>query len=188
MFKRIGITLMALFSLAVVSTTAQAANPHVVLTTSMGDIEIELDSGKAPISTENFLAYVNSGFYDGTIFHRVIPGFMAQGGGFTADMQQKKANAPIKNEAKNGLTNARGTIAMARTNAVDSATSQFFINVVDNDFLNHSPANYGYAVFGKVVKGMDVVDSMMKEKTKHAGQHQDVPVTPIVITSAKVLP
>ncbi|AKJ40910.1 peptidylprolyl isomerase [Pragia fontium] len=187
MFKRICITLTALFSLAILAPAALAANPHVVLTTSLGDIEIELDSEKAPISSKNFLSYVNDGFYNGTIFHRVIPGFMAQGGGFTTDMNQKKPNAPIKNEAANGLKNVRGSIAMARTNVVDSATSQFFINVIDNDFLDHSPNNYGYAVFGKVVKGMDVVDKMMKEKTKSAGQHQDVPVMPIVITAAKVV-
>ncbi|QBH98249.1 peptidylprolyl isomerase A [Limnobaculum zhutongyuii] len=188
MLKRICITLTALFSLVLLAPAALAANPHVVLTTSLGNIEIELDQDKAPISTKNFVTYVKDGFYDGTIFHRVIPGFMAQGGGFTAEMNQKKPNAPIKNEAANGLKNVRGTIAMARTNAVDSATSQFFINVVDNDFLDQSAGNFGYAVFGKVVKGMDVVDQMMKEKTQFSGQHQDVPVTPIVIKSAKVMP
>ncbi|MDR0805417.1 MAG: peptidylprolyl isomerase A [Enterobacteriaceae bacterium] len=187
MFKRICMTGIALFALVVLAPAALAANPHVLLTTSLGDVEIELNSEKAPISTNNFLAYVKEGFYNGTIFHRVISGFMAQGGGFTADLNQKRPNAPIKNEADNGLKNARGTIAMARTSAVDSATSQFFINVVDNDFLDHTPNNYGYAVFGKVIKGMDVVDKMMKVKTQNSGPYQDVPATPIVITSAKVL-
>lgn len=188
MFKRICITLAALFSLVFIVPAALAANPHVLLTTTAGNIEIELDNDKAPVSVRNFLAYVKDGFYNDTIFHRVIPGFMAQGGGLTADMNQKKLNAPITNEAKNGLKNVRGTLAMARTNAVDSATSQFFINVVDNDFLDNTPDNFGYAVFGKVVKGMDVVDKMMATPTQSVSGYQDVPVTPIVITSAKVLP
>src|SRR6266705_4004145 len=129
------------------------------MTTSMGNIRIELDAGKAPITTKNFLDYVSEGHYDGLIFHRVIPGFMIQGGGMDAQMNEKKNKAPIKNEAANGLKNKIGTVAMARTNVVDSATAQFFINVKDNDFLNHSgPANYGYAVFGKVVEGTDVVE------------------------------
>lgn len=188
MFKRICITLMILFSVVLITPAALAANPHVLLTTTAGNIEIELDNDKAPVSVRNFLAYVNGGFYNETIFHRVIPGFMAQGGGFTADMNQKKPNAPIANEATNGLKNVKGTVAMARTNVVDSATSQFFINVVDNDFLNNTPNNFGYAVFGRVIKGMDVVDKMMAFPTQSVAGHQNVPVIPIVITSAKVLP
>lgn len=189
MLKRICVTLAAVFSLVALAPAVQAAdnNPRVVLTTTLGTIEVELDKEKAPISTKNFLAYVKDGYYNGTIFHRVIPGFMAQGGGFTADMAQKKPFAPIKNEAENGLKNVRGTLAMARTNVVDSATSQFFINVVDNDYLDHSSDNFGYAVFGKVVKGMDIVDKMMTMPTAANGQHRDVPVTPIVITSAEIV-
>ena len=135
-------------------------NPVVLMTTSMGNIRIELDAEKAPVSTKNFLDYVSDGHYDGLIFHRVIPGFMVQGGGMDAQMKEKKGKAPIKNEAANGLKNKLGTIAMARTNVVDSATAQFFINVKDNDFLNYrgsSPAEFGYAVFGQVIEGMDVV-------------------------------
>jgi cyclophilin family peptidyl-prolyl cis-trans isomerase len=154
--------------------------------TSLGDFTLELDEEKAPISSANFLAYVDEGFFDGLIFHRVIPGFMIQGGGFTPDMNQKKNKAPIKNEAANGLKNARGTIAMARTNVVDSATSQFFINLVDNGFLDHQgPGNYGYAVFGRVVEGLDTIDRIAKERTGRNKGHDDVPVTPVVITSAK---
>jgi cyclophilin family peptidyl-prolyl cis-trans isomerase len=154
--------------------------------TSLGDFTLELDEEKAPISSANFLAYVDDGFFDGLIFHRVIPGFMIQGGGFTPDMNQKKNKAPIKNEAANGLKNERGTIAMARTNVVDSATSQFFINLVDNGFLDHQgPGNYGYAVFGRVVEGLDTIDRIAKERTGRNKGHDDVPVTPVVITSAK---
>jgi peptidyl-prolyl cis-trans isomerase A (cyclophilin A) len=152
----------------------------VVLDTSQGQIEIELDAQKAPISTENFLAYVDSGHYDGTIFHRVIPGFMIQGGGFDQSMKQKPTRGPIKNEADNGLVNARGTVAMARTSDVNSATSQFFINVVDNGFLNHGGRDFGYAVFAKVTKGMDVVEKIAGTKTGA----QDVPVEPVVIKKA----
>ena len=126
--------------------------------TSLGAFTLELDAEKAPVSVENFLSYVDDGFFDGLIFHRVIPGFMIQGGGMLPDMTQKQNKAPIKNEATNGLKNVRGTIAMARTNEINSATSQFFINLSDNEFLNHSPGNYGYAVFGKVVDGMDTID------------------------------
>ena len=162
-----------------------AENPHVVLTTSYGDIEIELNAEKAPISTQNFLGYVESGFYNGTQFHRVIPGFMVQGGGFDADMGQKDTFKPIKNEADNGLRNDRGTIAMARTQAVDSATSQFFINQKDNDFLDHGGRDFGYAVFAKVVRGMDVVDQIAQVKTSTYGMHQNVPTDPIVIKSIK---
>ena len=157
--------------------------------TSMGSITVELDDAKAPVTVKNFLDYAASGHYDGTIFHRVIDGFMIQGGGFTKAMDQKPTKAPIKNEAANGLTNKRGTIAMARTMVVDSATSQFFINLVDNDFLNFrapTPQYYGYAVFGKVTDGMDVVDRIAKVKTGFAGPHQNVPEEPIVIKKVHV--
>lgn len=154
--------------------------------TSLGDFTLQLDAEKAPITVANFLAYVDEGFFDGLIFHRVIPGFMIQGGGFTPDMKQKKNKAPIKNEATNGLANKRGTIAMARTGVVDSATSQFFINLKDNDFLDHSgPANYGYAVFGQVVEGIETIDRIAQERTGRKGGHDDVPVTEVVIISAK---
>jgi peptidyl-prolyl cis-trans isomerase A (cyclophilin A) len=154
--------------------------------TSLGDFTLELDAEKAPITVANFLGYVDEGFFDGLIFHRVIPGFMIQGGGFTPDMEQKKNKAPIKNEAKNGLKNKRGTIAMARTNVVDSATSQFFINLTDNEFLDHNgPANFGYAVFGQVVDGLDTIDRIAKQRTGRKGGHDDVPVTEVVIHSAK---
>jgi cyclophilin family peptidyl-prolyl cis-trans isomerase len=164
-------------------------NPVVTMSTNMGDIRIELDADKAPVTTKNFLDYVNEGHYDGLIFHRVIPGFMIQGGGFDSGMGQKKTKSPIKNEAANGLKNVTGSIAMARTNVVDSATSQFFINVKDNDFLNHkntSPDGYGYAVFGQVIEGMDVVRSIEKVKTGNRGMHQDVPAQAIVIQSVKI--
>ena len=167
----------------------QAQNPVVTMSTSMGDIRIELNSAKAPISTQNFLDYINEGHFDGLIFHRVIPGFMIQGGGFDSAMSQKKSKAPIKNEASNGLKNVIGSIAMARTNVVDSATAQFFINVKDNDFLNHkntSPDGYGYAVFGQVIDGMDVVRAIEKVKTGNRGMHQDVPVQAVVINSVKL--
>ena len=168
-------------------TDVSSSNPQVELVTTMGTVVIELDPAAAPITVENFLAYVDAGFFDGTIFHRVIPGFMVQGGGFTPDMQQKPTNAPIKNEADNGLKNLRGTLAMARTGVVDSATAQFFINVVDNSFLDHSAKTvqgYGYAVFGKVVSGMEVVDAIVAVPTTSSGPFQDVPQTPIVIESA----
>ena len=164
-------------------------NPQVVIDTTLGSLTLELDAEKAPITVENFLAYVSSGHYDDTIFHRVIDGFMIQGGGFSADMKQKKTNAPIKNEADNGLQNKRGTVAMARTQVVDSATSQFFINVADNSFLDHKgkdAASYGYAVFGKVVEGEETVDAIRKVATGTKGFHQDVPKEPVVINSARV--
>ena len=166
-------------------------NPIVTISTSMGDIRVELDVEKAPITTKNFLDYVKDGFYDGLIFHRVIPGFMIQGGGMDPQMKQKGTKAPIKNEAANGLKNKNGTIAMARTNVVDSATAQFFINVKDNDFLDHrgtSADAYGYSVFGKVVGGMDVVQKIEKVKTRNSGMHQDVPSDPVVIKSMTVEP
>lgn len=153
--------------------------------TSLGGFTLELDAEKAPETVANFLQYVDDGFFDGLIFHRVIPGFMVQGGGLDGSMEQKKGRAPIKNEAKNGLKNNRGTVAMARTNDINSATSQFFINLVDNDFLNNSPGNYGYAVFGKVVDGMDTIDRMAKERTGNRRGHSDVPVNDIVVNSAK---
>jgi peptidyl-prolyl cis-trans isomerase A (cyclophilin A) len=190
MFKRMLITAAALLSFVLATPAALAANTHVLLATSMGNIEIELFDDKAPISTQNFIDYVKQGHYDQTIFHRVIPGFMIQGGGFDASMNQKKTNAPIKNEADNGLRNERGTIAMARTSQVDSATSQFFINVVNNNSLNHSgtsPSAYGYAVFGQVVKGMDVVDKIVAVETGNVGGHQNVPRQPVTIISADVL-
>lgn len=164
-------------------------NPIVLIATSKGDIRIELDAEKAPITTKNFIDYVNEGHYDGLIFHRVIPGFMIQGGGMDAQMKEKKNKAPIKNEAANGLKNNLGTIAMARTNVVDSATSQFFINVKNNDFLNHrstAPAEFGYAVFGQVIEGMNVVQDIEKVKTGNKGQHQDVPVDAVVINSVRL--
>jgi cyclophilin family peptidyl-prolyl cis-trans isomerase len=164
-------------------------NPTVSMTTSKGDVRIELFADKAPITVKNFLTYVDEKFYDGLIFHRVIAGFMIQGGGFDANMKQKTAHAPIKNEATNGLKNKLGTISMARTNVVDSATAQFFINVKDNDFLDHrstSPDGFGYAVFGKVVEGLDVVQNIEKVKTGSRGSCQDVPAEPIVIQSIRL--
>jgi peptidyl-prolyl cis-trans isomerase A (cyclophilin A) len=157
----------------------------VLLDTSFGKVEIELDTVKAPISSKNFLAYVDSGFYSNTIFHRVIPGFMVQGGGFNAQMAQKETRDPIKNEADNGLKNVRGTLSMARTSDVNSATSQFFINVNDNAFLDHGSRDFGYAVFAKVVSGMDVVDQIVNSQTTTKGGMQNVPVDPVLIKSAK---
>jgi cyclophilin family peptidyl-prolyl cis-trans isomerase len=160
----------------------------VKLTTSMGPITLELDEAKAPVTVANFGQYVDAGHYDGTIFHRVIDGFMVQGGGFDKDMKQKPVQAPIKNEASNGLKNENYTVAMARTGVRDSATSQFFINVKDNEFLNYTgenPQGWGYAVFGKVVEGKDVVDKMKKAATGNTGGHQNVPSTPIVIEKAE---
>jgi cyclophilin family peptidyl-prolyl cis-trans isomerase len=164
--------------------------PKVKLTTALGEIVIQLNSEKAPVSSANFLTYVNEGFYNGTIFHRVIPSFMAQGGGFDTSFNQKAVHAPIKNEANNGLSNNRGTVAMARTPDPDSATAQFFINYKDNSFLNHTsptPNGWGYAVFGEVIEGMDVVDAMAKQPTGNRGPHQDVPKTDIVIEKAEVI-
>ena len=164
------------------------SNPQVILQTTYGKITFELDAENAPISTENFLSYVDQGFYNETIFHRVIDGFMVQGGGFTDDMQQKDNGKCIKNEATNGLKNDKGTIAMARTNDPHSATAQFFINVADNDFLNHtapSGQGWGYAVFGKVVDGMNVVDKITACKTGTTGHHKDVPVDAVIINSVE---
>jgi cyclophilin family peptidyl-prolyl cis-trans isomerase len=167
-----------------------AQNPSVLLETSKGEILIELDAAKAPVSVENFLAYAREGFYDGTVFHRVIKGFMIQGGGMTADMKQKATKAPIKNEAGNGLKNKTGTIAMARTQVVDSATAQFFINTADNKFLDHggsSPAAFGYAVFGKVVDGMDAVWAIEQVATGTTGGHQDVPKEAVTINKVTII-
>ena len=166
-----------------------AKNPQVVLETSQGKITIELDAEKAPLTVKNFLAYVEKGHYDGTVFHRVIPTFMIQGGGFTEDMKQKPTLAPIQNESKNGLTNKKGTLAMARTSVPNSATSQFFINVKDNDFLDKANAGdgVGYCVFGKVVSGLDVVEKIRGVATAQKGPHGDVPVESIVIKFAKLV-
>lgn len=164
--------------------------PYVELETTMGNIVIELNQEKAPNTVANFLAYVKSGHYDGTIFHRVIDGFMIQGGGMDANMKEKSTNAPIQNEADNGLRNEVGTIAMARTSDPHSATAQFFINVKDNSFLNFSgknPQGWGYAVFGKVTEGMDIVNKIKGVPTGKYGFHADVPTTPVVITHAKVI-
>ena len=163
-------------------------NPVVEMKTSQGMIRIELWQDKAPKTVENFLSYVEEGFFDGTIFHRVIDNFMIQGGGFDEQMQQKRTHAPIKNEARSDVGNKRGTIAMARTNVVDSATAQFFINVKDNDFLTHqndSPQGFGYAVFGAVIDGMDVVDAIKIVRTTTRQGMQDVPFDPVVIESVK---
>lgn len=160
-----------------------AENTTVVMETSDGIIEIQLFDDKAPISVKNFLEYAETGFFNGTIFHRVIPNFMIQGGGFDAGMSQKPTRAPIKNEATNGLKNERGTLAMARTSVVDSATSQFFINVKDNDFLNNGARDFGYAVFGKVTVGMDIVDKIAGKRTATQYGMGDVPVLPITIKS-----
>jgi cyclophilin family peptidyl-prolyl cis-trans isomerase len=151
--------------------------------TSKGTFTVQLFDKQAPITVENILRYADEGFFDGTIFHRVIPGFMIQGGGLTEDMKNKRGHEPIKNEATNGLKNKRGTLSMARTNDINSATSQFFINVADNDFLDHKPGSYGYAVFGRIDSGMDVVDAIAAVKTGTRGGHQDVPVETVVIES-----
>ena len=169
---------------------SETTNPTVRIETSMGNIVLELDAVNAPISTANFIAYANDGFYEDTIFHRVIDGFMVQGGGLTADMSDKSnKKVPIKNEAANGLKNDHGTVAMARTNVIDSATSQFFINVGENSFLNHTaptPQGFGYAVFGKVTDGLEVIDAIRQVKTGNKGLHQDVPVETITIQKVTV--
>lgn len=179
-----------LFIAGISCVSMSSAAPQVSLTTTYGDIVVQLDSAAAPKTVANFLAYVNSKFYDGTIFHRVIKTFMIQGGGMTPDMNEKPTKAPIPNEANNGLKNLRGTIAMARTMDPNSATAQFFINTVDNpplDFKSKSEEGWGYCVFGKVVKGMNVVDSIANVKTTSSGMYQDVPVTPIEIKKAVVV-
>jgi cyclophilin family peptidyl-prolyl cis-trans isomerase len=185
LFKALLLLVMA--NLCLTAGCAKKETRMVKLQTTMGDIILELDKEKAPITAENFLTYVQENFYDGTIFHRVIPNFMIQGGGFTPDMAEKKTNPPINNEASNGLKNDRGTIAMARTPDPHSATSQFFINLVDNNGLNYSAQNPGYAVFGKVIEGMDVVDKIAKVKTAKKGPHENVPVEPIQIQSVSII-
>lgn len=184
--------MLALTPILSFATENKMSEPQtkVKLTTNLGAITIALNAEKAPVSSANFLTYVNEGFYNGTIFHRVIKDFMAQGGGFDTKFNQKGVHAPIKNEADNGLKNTRGTLAMARTNDPNSATAQFFINYKDNGFLNHTsptPSGWGYAVFAEVVEGMDVVDAMAKQATGNRAGHQDVPKTDIVIEKAEVV-
>jgi cyclophilin family peptidyl-prolyl cis-trans isomerase len=180
--------LFALSAAAMVPAGALAADPQVDLRTNLGTIRLELYPAKAPKSVENFLQYVKDGHYNGTIFHRVIPGFMVQGGGMIADMSQKPTRAAIPIESKNGLKNDLGTVAMARTNDPNSATAQFFINVKNNDFLNYPGQDgYGYTVFGKVVGGMDVVNKIVSVPTGNRGMHQNVPVQPVVIEAATVV-
>ncbi|MDZ4405495.1 MAG: peptidylprolyl isomerase [Prosthecobacter sp.] len=180
-------TLAGLTGTTPAQTVSDAKPVKIVMETSKGTIELELDAAKAPISVANFVSYVKKGHYDGLIFHRVIPDFMIQGGGFTPDMQQKATDANIENEAKNGLKNVKGTLAMARTPNPHSASSQFFINLKDNSFLDYPGQDgWGYCVFGKVSKGMDVVAAMAAVATSSKGQHGDVPVEPIIIKSAKL--
>lgn len=172
------------------STTKPGGNPMVILETNYGNVKVELFKDKAPISVENFLSYVRDGFYDGTIFHRVVPNFVIQAGGFTQDMKEKPAKAPIKNEATNGLGNLRGTLSVARTNEINSGTTHFFINLKDNKQLDHTgdaAAQYGYAVFGKVAEGMDVVDKIAAVQVANKGMYQNVPVKPVTITKAKIV-
>jgi peptidyl-prolyl cis-trans isomerase B (cyclophilin B) len=190
--NRIIISILVVLGITLAADAADqpAPNPKVVLDTSKGRIVLELYLQKAPETVINFLSYVDAKFYDGTIFHRVIPGFMVQGGGFTADMKRKPTKAPIKNEADKGLKNDRGTIAMARTGDPHSATAQFFINSVSNDFLNHrnkTQQGWGYTAFGRVVEGMEVIDAISAVKTTRHGIYRDVPVEPVVIKSARRL-
>ena len=187
--KKLTITLLMLVT-GIVSSMAMAANPKVKIETSHGDIVLLLDAQAAPESVANFVLYVEDGFYNGTVFHRVIKDFMIQGGGFEQGMKKKDTRSPIKNEANNGLKNVRGSIAMARTNDPHSATAQFFINTVDNDFLNHSGQNsrgWGYAVFGKVISGMETVDKIRGVQTGTAGMFRDVPVQPVTINKASLI-
>ena len=181
--------LAATLAVTVFSAAAQTPAPRVVFETTQGNIVVELAPQAAPKTVENFLSYVKSGHYDGTVFHRVISGFMIQGGGFTADMKEKTTRAPIPLEARNGLSNQRGTVEMARTSDPNSATAQFFINLKDNSFLDAANARdgNGYAVFGKVVEGMDVVDKIRAAPTDNRGSHQNVPVTPITIKTARIV-
>ena len=194
MLKRFILALLVSLTFGTIATAADtpapAKNPVVLMETTLGNVKIELFQKEAPISVKNFLDYVNSGFFSNTIFHRVIPNFMIQGGGFEPGMKQKDTQAPIKNEADNGLKNDNYTVAMARTNDPNSATSQFFINVKNNDFLNHSSKTaqgWGYAVFGKVTEGLDVINEIKKVPTGRAGHHSDVPLTPVVVESAEVI-
>ena len=185
---RIIATALALL-ITLLPVPALAQSPQVELKTSQGVVTLELYPDRAPKTVENFLQYVREGFYNGTVFHRVIPNFMIQGGGFTADMAQKPTRGPIINEAANGLRNNTGWVAMARTSDPHSASAQFFINVKDNDFLNHpGQSGWGYAVFGRVVGGMDIVNRIAAVPTANRGPHANVPVTPVVIESARVLP
>ena len=187
---RVVVGIIGLLSAVASVQAKEGGNPVVLMKTNMGDVKIELDKAKAPVTVDNFLVYVNDKFYDGTVFHRVIPAFMIQGGGFDKDMNQKKTKAPIKNEAGNGLKNVTGTIAMARTSDPNSATAQFFINTKDNAFLDHkndTPQGYGYAVFGTVVGGMDVVKKIEQVKTTTRPPYENVPVTPVVIESIRVV-
>ena len=180
----------ALFSLMCLQLNSAYANPKVLMETSKGDITIELYENEAPRTVKNFLSYATEGFYNNLIFHRVIKDFMIQGGGMDSEMRQKDPKPPIKNEARRGLGNNRGTLAMARTNIIDSATAQFFINVNDNDFLNHTDntaRGFGYAVFGEVIKGMDVVDSIARVKTGNFNGFQDVPKEPIFIKNVSII-
>jgi cyclophilin family peptidyl-prolyl cis-trans isomerase len=184
--------LLALLALSTLAAEgALAADPRVELKTNRGAIVIELNQAKAPKTVANFLQYVKDGHYNGTVFHRVIDGFMVQGGGFDKDMKQKPTRGTVENEAANGLKNDYGTIAMARTPDPHSASAQFFINVKNNDFLNYrepTPQGYGYTVFGKVVSGMDIVDKIAKVPTANAGPHQNVPREPVIVESATILP
>ena len=184
------IVVSVLFSLICFQLNSAYANPKVLMETSKGDITIELYEKEAPRTVKNFLSYVSEGFYNNLIFHRVIKDFMIQGGGFDTEMRQKDPKAPIKNEARKGLGNKRGTLAMARTNVINSATAQFFINVVDNDFLNHTDntaRGFGYAVFGEVINGMDVVDSIVRVKTGIFNGFRDVPKEPILIKNVSII-
>ncbi len=180
--------LSVLFSLSTLSFAAESANPIVVMETNKGTVKIELWADKSPITAANFLRYTDANFYDGLVFHRVIPGFMIQGGGFGPDMMEKSTYDPIKNEAKSELKNNRGTLAMARTQVVDSASSQFFINLVDNNFLDHTDETsrgFGYAAFGEVIEGMDIVDAIAEVNTGSTRGFQDVPVEPITIITIR---
>lgn len=186
--RRTLLTLLLVIPLMASSFSLAQDNPIVVMETNKGTIKIELWADKAPISVENFLRYTDNSYFDGLVFHRVIPGFMIQGGGFDPDMVQKSTYDAIKNEASASVPNNRGTLAMARTNVVDSATAQFFINLVNNDFLNHTdetPRGFGYAVFGEVIEGMDVVDTIAAVETGTIRGYQNVPTEPVIITSAK---
>lgn len=185
-FVRLTAAFLLLSGAAASHSGAQGGErPVVIFSTSQGDITIELFSEEAPVTVKNFLDYVDAKFYDGTIFHRVIPGFVIQGGGFTDDMNQKPTRAPIENEADNGVKNARGTLSMARTSDIHSATSQFFINLKDNAFLDHGTRDFGYAVFGRVAEGMDVVDKIAGVKTGNRGPHSDVPMETVVTNTAR---
>lgn len=187
--SKFAVAVLCLMVALAASPIAAQEKPVVIIETSMGDITMELNAGRAPVSVENFLGYVKAGFYDGTIFHRVIASFMIQGGGFTPDMTKKPVKDPIKNEAQNGLRNRKYTVAMARTNEVDSATAQFFINTKDNSFLDNkgtTARDYGYAVFGKIVDGMDIVDAIDKVKTTTKSGFSDVPAEPVMIKTIRL--